>query len=85
VLKTLNEVICKKIHGAFNVIHPISHTIAEISYMIFQIYSLKPNILYLKDKIDIPSIYIPTDDIYHLNSGYISLLDGLKEIIDNEK
>jgi nucleoside-diphosphate-sugar epimerase len=85
VLKILYEVIHKQIYGTYNIINPISHTITEIGYMIFKVCSLKPNILFLKDKTEIPSIYVPKDHLYNLNDEYTLLLDGMKEIIDNEK
>ncbi len=85
VLKIINEVLVNNTIGNFNVINQKNHTIEEIAYIIFELYNLHPNISYLKEENDILPIYIPSENIYELENGYISLKDGIKEIIDHDK
>ena len=43
------------------------------------------HINYLKDKEDILSIYIPSDNLYENYENYLDLQSGIKKIINYEK
>jgi nucleoside-diphosphate-sugar epimerase len=83
VISIIDDVISNQNYGIFNVVNQKSHTISEIAYMIFEAYKMIPSIAYLKDKQDIHSIYVPTQNIYTLDKEYFSLQDGIKGIINN--
>ncbi len=82
IIKNCTE---NKIYGIYNIINPKNHTITEIVYTIFDILNIKPNINYLKDKEDILSIYIPSDNLYPNYENYLDLQSGIKKIINYEK
>lgn len=84
VVEVIEEVINTKKTGTYNVVNPKSHTINEITYMIFDILDIKPNINYLKDKEDILSIYIPSEDLYP-NKNFLDLKTGIMEILSYGK
>lgn len=83
VLKVIEEVVNSKKTGIFNVLNPKNHTINEIAYMIFDVLDIKPNIDYIKEKEDILSIYVPSEDLYP-NKDFIDLKSGITEVLAYE-
>lgn len=85
VVSIIDEVITNQIYGTYSIVNPRNHTINEIGYMIFKAYAIDSNISFLKDEKNILSVYVPTENVYDFKTGYISLEDGIKEIIKYEK
>ena len=85
VFKVIEEVIDKKKFGKLNVVNNKSYSIEEIAYIIFELCNIKPNITYMKERKNIPSIYVPFENLYRLENEYISLIDGIRDIIEYEK
>jgi len=82
----MKEILSEKTVGTWNIIEEKSHTITEIAYMIFDVLKKQPNISYLLDKEDIPSVHIPHEQNYKSNIHTpISLKDGIKRILNYDK
>ncbi len=84
LLNVIYEVVKNGKSGIYNVINNRSHTIIEIAYMIFDIFNIRPEIELLENRNDIPSIYVPLENIYDCRGAKcLFLKDGLKKIIIN--
>lgn len=85
LMAIIGDVIEKGKHGTFNIVENKSHTITEIAYMIFDLLELYPKMVMLKDKPDIPSVFIPVDNRYGGNIESIPLKEGIQRILNYEK
>jgi len=82
----MQEIVSEKKVGTWNIIEEKNHTITEIAYMIFDVLKKQPNISYLVDKENIPSVHIPHEQNYKSNIHTpISLKDGIKRILNYDK
>jgi len=82
----IQEIVSEKKVGTWNIIEEKSHTVTEIAYMIFDVLKKQPNISYLVDKEDIPSVHIPYEQNYKSKiHASISLTDGIKRILNYDK
>jgi len=82
----LNEVLKENTQGIWNVIEEKNHTITEIAYMLFDILKQQPKITFLPDKNNIPSVHIPTTNIYKSDIiTSLPLYEGLTRILNNDK
>ncbi len=78
----VEEVIGGTKSGTWNVLEEKSHTIAEIAYMVFEVVGTIPEIAYLPEKPDIPSVHIPATQQYVSESTRsISLKEGIERIL----
>ena len=82
----VEEVVKEKKVGTWNVIEEKNHTISEIAYMLFDLLQKQPNISYLLDKPNIPSVHIPCEDRYKSQKiSSIPLIEGIKRILTHDK
>jgi len=86
VCQVLEAVLKEKDNGIWNIVERRNHTITEIAYMIFDLLQKTPQIRYLEDKPDIPSVYIPVKARYtHNTITSISLKEGIQRIIHYDR
>jgi len=82
----IEEVLREKKIGTWNIVEEKSHTITEIAYIIFDILQKQPNISRLLEKPNIPSVHIPYENQYSSDTlSPISLIDGIKRILNHDK
>ncbi|MCD6211864.1 MAG: SDR family oxidoreductase [Sulfurovum sp.] len=82
----IEEVLTEKKVGTWNITEEKSHTITEIAYIIFDVLQKQPNISYLTEKPNIPSVHIPYEDRYNSDTlSSIPLIDGIKRILNHDK
>ncbi len=82
----INEVLEEKKVGTWNIVEDKNHTISEIAYMLFDILEKKPNITFLVEKPNIPSVHIPKVNIYKSDTiSSIPLIQGMKRILNYDK
>ena len=81
----IQDVIKKGNAGVYNVREDKNHTITEIAYIIFGLLKITPDIILLKDKPDIGSVFIPEKNRYKSSIESISLKDGIQRILNNDK
>ena len=82
----IKEVLKEKKVGIWNIIEEKNHSISEIAYMLFDILKKQPNITYLPEKENIPSVHIPDTHIYKSTTiSSISLYEGLQRILNHDK
>ena len=82
----IEEIILSDVRGLWYVTEEKSHTIAEIAYMLFGLYRQYPDITWLTEKPDIPTVYIPQKQRYQSdNIPSIPLEEGLQRIINYER
>jgi len=86
VASVIKEVLQQSKTGTWNILEEKNHSISEIAYMLFDILKKQPNITYLQDKANIPSVHIPNTNIYKSTTiSSISLYEGLKRILNHDK
>jgi len=83
--QVIHDVVKKGKGGTYNVREDKSHTITEIAYIIFDLLKITPNIIVLRDKLDIGSVFIPEENRYISNIEPISLRNGIQRILNYEK
>jgi len=84
--KVAEEVLKEKKVGTWNIIEEKNHTINEIAYVLFDILQKQPNISYLPEKPNIPSVHIPNQDRYNSDKfSPIPLMEGIKRILNYDK
>ena len=82
----VDEILSEKKIGTWNIMEEKSHTITEMAYIAFDILQKQPKISRLQDKPDIPSVHIPYENQYSSNTlSPISLIDGIKRILNHDK
>jgi len=81
----VQDVIVRCNTGIYNIIEEKDHTISEIAYMIFDLLSYKPTLIFLEDKPDIGQVYIPHDKHYQSDIQPISLKEGIQRIIHYDR
>jgi len=82
----LKEILTEKRVMTWNILEEKNHSISEIAYMLFDILKKQPNITYLREKENIPSVHIPDTNIYKSTTiSSISLYEGLKRILNHDK
>jgi nucleoside-diphosphate-sugar epimerase len=85
VCDVISEILQAQKVGTWNLLDERSHTISEVAYMIFGLLGKTPNMRYLQDKPNIPSVHIPREDRYHSASlDSIPLEAGIKRILAYE-
>ena len=82
----IKEILTEEKTVIWNILEEKNHGISEIAYMLFDILQKQPNITYLQDKANIPSVHIPNTNIYKSATiSSISLYEGLKRILNHDK
>ena len=88
VVKIIEKVIEKGINGSYYVVSPKTLKLSEISQIALNIFNKGGKVIFLKDKPDVPSIYVPQKfELYDLIDYYpqIDIEEGIRLIKKEQK
>ncbi len=85
LVNVIDRVVRDRITGVFPCVHPRNHTLSEIAELAFEVFGNGGSVQYLRDRPDIPDIYIPQEfELYERMQCFpeIDLKKGLALIKD---